>query len=366
MLPARSLVPLCRNAGVLMEDASRGRPVWNWNEMLEAFRALGGAAENIAPQNGGFGRGLVAVNPAEPVLLRVPQNLLIPVDDIECTDGRFGLSESSAVPDSERLFFENYQETFSWGAGGKSQSAALVSGLNALPATVRELLTAEFGFAELLEGDFASRLQAWLLRSRAAPWRGGYVIAPVLELANRSAEGLRYERGKHLQIQGYVRNEILIRYGEEDACSIYCQFGIAERQPAAFSLPMRVRCEGGEIVLDRNLNDAVMRGRDRIPRATLDGRVLTLSFMMLGHRKVPRMARGSFRMLMREAGMVEADEVFDRIVRFNALKFIKLLRALEPYEGDWISNLRKIARYQLEAMSCSIGSREPSPATSRL
>lgn len=346
-----------------MEHASRRPPVWSWNEMLDAFRALGGAAENIAPANGEFGRGLIALNPAEPVLLRAPQNLLILVDDIEWSEGRLCISKPSAVPESERLFFEDYEEAFSWGAGGKSESAALVSGLDALPAIVRELLTAEFGFGELFEGDFASRVRARFLRSRAAPWRGRYVIAPVLELANRSVEGLRYERGKHLQIQGYVRNEILIRYGEEDAYSTYCQFGIAERQPAAFSIPLRMRCDGGEIVIARKLNDAVMRGRDRVPRANADGRVLELSYTMLGQRKAPRTPRGSFRMFMREAGMVESDEVFDRIVRFNALKFIKLLQALEPYEGDVISQLRKMARYQLDAISYSIGSREPGPAT---
>jgi len=220
---------LRRNAGVVMEQASP-RPASHWQEMLDALCALGGAAQNIAPGKGAFGRGLVAVNPAEPVLLRIPQNLLVPVNDIECTDGRIGIAPSSTVGESERRFFEAYEETFSWGAGGRSESSVLVGSLDRLPAQVRELLIADFGFGDVLEGDIASRALTQFLRSRAAFWRQGFVIAPVLELANRSPEGLRYERGTHLQIQGYVRNEILIRYGNEDACSTFFRFGIAERQ----------------------------------------------------------------------------------------------------------------------------------------
>jgi len=39
----------------------------------------------------------------------------------------------------------------------------------------------------------------------------------------------------------------------------------------------------------------------------------------------------------------------------NALAFINLLQALEPHEGEMISKLRTMARYQLEAMSYCIG-----------
>ena len=60
--------------------------------------------------------------------------------------------------------------------------------------------------------------------------------------------------------------------------------------------------------------------------------------------------------------MKDSDEVFDQILRSNALTFIKLLQALEPHEGEMISKLRTMARYQLEAMAHCVGSREPAPA----
>ena len=55
---------------------------------------------------------------------------------------------------------------------------------------------------------------------------------------------------------------------------------------------------------------------------------------------------------------MDADEVFDRILHFNRMKFLKLLAALEEQEGDLVLMLRRMARFQLEAMSNCIGSRE--------
>jgi hypothetical protein len=49
-------------------------------------------------------------------------------------------------------------------------------------------------------------------------------------------------------------------------------------------------------------------------------------------------------------------------VSFNARQFIKLLGALEAHDGEMVSLLRTMARYQLEAMNHCIGSRELDPA----
>ena len=61
---------------------------------------------------------------------------------------------------------------------------------------------------------------------------------------------------------------------------------------------------------------------------------------------------------MREAGATDPDDLFDRILSFNWQKFLNLLAVLEPHEGDMVSTLARTARYQLEAMSHCIGSRE--------
>ena len=77
------------------------------------------------------------------------------------------------------------------------------------------------------------------------------------------------------------------------------------------------------------------------------------------------MPRGAFRTLLREAGVKDPDEAFDGVVRYNALRFIKLVKATAQHEGEMIFSLRKMARYQLEAMSCCIGTRVIGPAAVR-
>jgi len=344
-----------------MTDGSSRHPR-HWNEMLAEFCALGGRVQNIAPGSEGSGAGLIAVNPGEPVLLRVPRNLLMRLDDLEFIDDEIRIREFANVPETERRFVERHQNVFSWAAGGRERAGAHIAALDTLPAEIRELLIADFGLGNLLRGDFAGRVQTHFLQSRAVWWRGDLVLAPVLELANRGTEGLRYERGMHLQIQGYARDVITVRYGVEDACSTFCGFGAADSQPLAFSLPAKVRIEDREIIIGRNLNEGLKRGEGRVPKTSTEGHSLSLSYLLLGHRNNPQQPRGTFRALLRESGLGNSDEAFDRIVRLNALKFIRLLRMMEVHDGEMISLLRKMARHQLEAMSWCIGSREPGPA----
>lgn len=339
------------NATPLQEDGS-------WGKMLEEFSALGGVVENIVPRK----CGLYAIDPAESVLVRVPRDLVIRVGDIEFIDGRILVGEAAGTPKPARRFFERYANAFSWGAARKSENIAFLTALDALPVEIRSVLIAELGLGALLQGDFDERVQRRFLHSRRVVWRGQRVIAPLIELANYGMDGLRYERGASLQIQGNVRDEARVRYGGNDAWSIFHQFGIVSPEPAAFSLRMTANFVGSELLIGRKITESTPRGGDRVPKVTVEKGRITLSYLMLGHRKFPGLPRGTFRALLGEAGVKNADELFDEILRFNALKFIHLLKALEPYEGEMISTLRTMARYQLEAMACCIGSRKLDPA----
>ena len=348
-----------------MTDISADRPAWSWDEMLASFRSLGGEAQNIALGNGRYGRGLFPLDPTVPVLVRIPPNLLIPVKDIEFLCGNVRVRQSAAVPEAEREFLERYEDAFSWGGGGEAESAAYIASLDALPPEIRELLIAEFHFADRLEGDFAQRVQNHFLRSREIAWKDEAAIMPIIELANHDARGLPYQRGADLRIEGPVRDEVLVSYGPQDAFSILHSFGFVNYQPSAFSLPTRATLGEFEIAIGRNTDAARKRGAIRVPNMKVAGRNIGLSYVVLGNQRFPRLPRGILRTLLHEAGVDNPDEVFDDIRRYNELKFIKLLRTLEPYEGEMIAKLRTMARHQLDAMTHCIGSRklDPAPAT---
>ena len=62
--------------------------------------------------------------------------------------------------------------------------------------------------------------------------------------------------------------------------------------------------------------------------------------------------------VIKPLGVTEADEKFDEILHANWLKFLNLLAALDEHGGELIVSLRNMVLYQLEAVSCCIGSRE--------
>jgi hypothetical protein len=331
---------------------------WPWDAMIETFRMLGGVAENIAPGE----HGLLAVDPSKPVLIRVPPDLLMRVQDISVVNGRVVLDASADVPVPARRFFDRYANALDLSAVRTAQIFSFVSALAALPANVREVLATDLGLGPLLRGDPDEGIRSHFLRARQVIWREDRAIAPVIELAGYDPSGLRPERGTNLQIQGYVRNEVFVRFASQDAYSAFRLFGRAVPEASAFSLATTVNFEQFQINIGRKLIQGAKRGKDRVPNISRDGQKVSLSYLLLGHRKAPAQPRSVFRALLSEAGIGNPDEAFDRIVRSNALRFIKLLRKLEPHEGELISTLRTMARYQLEALYHCVGTRVIAPA----
>jgi hypothetical protein len=331
----------------------------NWDQLLTAFRALGGSAENIRLGTGTRGRGLFPLDESRPVLLRVPPNLLFPVEDIEFSGDSIGISDSAAAGPAERGFFRLYQNSLSWGGGGSTESAAYIAALDRLPSEIRAALGDDFGMAEFLEGDPFHRAQRRFLKSRLIEVRGRDCVMPFIELANHYPDGLPYEIGEDIQIRGQVRDEVVVSYGFHDPLSIFQSFGFASRERTALSLPVNISWEGMEISIGRNTAEVDNRGNDPIPRSSIRENRISLSFLLTGFPKFPKLPRGIFRMLMHEAGVKNVDEAFDHILHFNWMKVLGLLSRLESHEGTMIQMLQEVVRYQLALMTHCIGSRKP-------
>lgn len=333
---------------------------WTWEEMLDSFRGLGGVSENIRLAYGVLGRGLFPAEPDRPFRLRVPQNLLFPVSEIVFPDGQVRLRADAAVGSPERDFFARYEEAFSWGGGGQRESATFVAGLEGLPQEVRELLAAQFGMQDLLDGDAAGRAQDRFLRSRMIEWNGRAHLATLAELANHGRDGGPFDGADSLELAGRSGGEIFVSYRATDAFGFFRRFGFASPEPGAFCLPMATKVKEFELIIKRKIEPHAARETVPVPQLRRDQNRLEVSFLPLGHPGYPRVPRGLFRALMRSADVAdaEADEAFDRILHFNRARFIELLDALAPHDGKLVVTLRRMARFQLEAMSWCIGSRE--------
>src|SRR4030095_76954 len=112
----------------------------DWDGLAEEFCALGGVLENVRLGRGAIGRGLFPIDPGEPVKILVPENLLFPVEELEFVDARLRVKKKGNSPSREDKFFEEYQEAFSGGAGGRSDCEAFLESMAELPEPVCEVL----------------------------------------------------------------------------------------------------------------------------------------------------------------------------------------------------------------------------------
>ena len=83
-----------------------------WDELLDEFRALGGTADNIRLGHGAFGRGLFPIDPAKPVVIHVPDNLLVAAEDMVLASGALHVGPNAKAGERETAWLNRYQEDF--------------------------------------------------------------------------------------------------------------------------------------------------------------------------------------------------------------------------------------------------------------
>ena len=327
--------------------------------MLEAFRALGGVAENI--QGGSSsGLGLHVQDAGRPVSLFVPHNLYFAWDDIEFIDGDMRLKGSANVGPGERKFFEAYSRAFSWGAGGGGETARFVASLDTLPPEICELLETQFDMPELFQGERAERTKECFLRGRRFRWRGKDWFVPIAEQARHGSGGLApaLDSSGRFCVQGAVSGEVLVLRGAYDTLDMYFTFGLVEPQDQAYSLAVGVKDSAINIHIRRNTAKSVKRGPFLVPEVAREEGALTFSFLMIGNVKLPRLSRGIFFDLARDTPIAKPDEAFDYALFVNRTRLLQLLGALESHRGEAVIALRKVAHIQLERISHCIGTRD--------
>jgi len=329
----------------------------SWDEMLDEFRALGGVADNVCTKDGRFGRGLFPIDPAKPVRVQVPQSLLLDIGHVAFEDGRFRVGAEAPIGAREKAFVEAYQEEFSWGPG-RHHIEQLFALFHEAPAGLRALLAQPFNAGDWLAEPSAKTVQERFIGSRAMFHRNRPVLMPVLELVNHGHAG-QFEAGSGIGLSGQFTGEVLAPYQLCDPLRIFNRWGfVSAGEPLALSLAMRVDTRSGPIVIERKEVHLDPARRPFYPEIRDEGGVLKLAYLMLGHMEYPRLAKGNFYRILRDAGRSDAEETFDKILHVNRAQFLKLSAAAEDAAPRLGRMLRDLARYQLEAMSCCVGTRE--------
>ena len=329
-----------------------------WEAMLAEFRSLGGVADNICIKDGQFGRGLFPSDPSKPVDIYIPESLLIDVQHLHFSHGVLTVGPESPAGPREKAFLENYEREFAWGVHRHS-TEELMRELQGARPELRAMMESPFDFGAWLVEINPKSVAERFFGSRGISYGERAVVMPIIELANHG-EGVTYKISNGIRLSGRFEGEILARYElVADSLQMFETWGFAPPEDAAFSL--RLGLENAGIVIRRDgVKPAIVHGVPFVPDVSSSNGQLTLSYLMLGHKKYPKLAKGIFYRIMRNAGrsQPEAESLFDTIAHTNRMQFYKLLALSEEAPPRLGRLLRNLARFQLEAMSNAIGTRE--------
>lgn len=331
----------------------------NWDDLLAEFRALGGTAENIRLGHGEFGRGLFPVDPARRVVIDIPENLLVPTADMTMVDGAPRVSPEAKVGERERAWLNRYQEDVGWGNGEAGGIRQLFEMAAALPEDVRQELSTEFQCGPWFREPTETLIVRRYFESRHIVLDGQKVVMPLIELINHGDDGENYQRiGTNLRFAGTFSGEMFARYFDGDALGLFEVYGMVIPRPCAFSIALTGEIESTPLVIQRLYAGPARSPRDWIPGIEKESHKITLSFAMTGNERYPRVPKGIFNRLMRDAGYSDVLECFDLVQHVNRLHFLNLQKAVGRIDLPMARMLQDLAHHQLRAMSFCFGVRE--------
>jgi hypothetical protein len=325
-----------------------------WDDMLAEFRALGGIADNICLKEGPFGRGLFPRDPSKRIRVHVPESMLVQLKDFKLQDGKVRVDPAAGVDARVIQFVEEYQQNFAWGVA-RQTIENLFQMVHEAPAALRQLMDSPFNMDRWLTEPSDQAVFDAFFMSRGISYEKIHVMMPIIELANHGPN-TRYQCGDGIEISGGFEGEVLVQYSTSDPLDLFAHWGFTSRESFALSLQLGLDTEAGPLVIGRA--DASSRYRPFVPDVIIQEGKVTLSCMLLGHKNLPRMARGIFYKVMRNAGRPDPETVFDRIQHINRMQFLKLLEMSELAAPPLAQILRRVALFQLEAMSHHIGTRD--------
>jgi hypothetical protein len=320
----------------------------DWRALLAELRALGGTAENVTLRHGTRGRGLFPLNPADPVRLLLPPNLLVNAEDTEIRDHRLVVKTSAAIGEQERTFFDRYQEDFSWGAGVFDDLWQTQLAYSQLPEDVRGALPVNGSFFFEPSEDRCHKLY---VKTRQIIYDNAHVLMPLVELVNHDSAFSGYETQNGLAIGGMFDREVLVNYGRNDCWGMATTYSFWDTQNAAYSLTGNFKFGDSHIEISRKTWLSKRVNGYPMPIVRVVESTIRFPFLMLGDVQNPHLPRSIFLHIVKDTPIKEPDVLFDLIHHYNRLLFLKFLQASDGNATPLVAMLRSAAYQQLSTLS---------------
>ena len=340
----------------------------DWHAFLDEFRAFGGRAENVMQRKGAFGLGLFPIDPAKPVDLFVPDELLVPIDNLELQDETLVIKDESSFPDGYGDWFRRYQINYSWGAEGRENILAFEEGLKGLPAAVQQLMKGVglYNPDNRFPGkDVEKELMQRFIQTRCINRKDKRVIMPIIDLLNHAPAAKAYDMsGNGIGVAGLHDGEVLVKYSISDPIRRLIGYGFNAPETLGFSLSFRLQHRDQMVLVQGGV------GRQPMKPCGIeikDDRVV-IKQPLLASSTSPKMPRTLLIKACRTLESIDASELFEQIHQRNTQALVQMLRELQNLEGDIGHLLRTGCLDQLAALSHHFGQRDDllseKPATS--
>lgn len=331
----------------------------DWHAFLDEFRTFGGKAENVMQRKGAFGLGLFPIDPSKPIELLVPENLLVPVDNVELRDNEVAIKDESSVPEGYANWFRRYQARYSWGAEGRENTQTFEEGLKNLPENVKVILRRNgvYNSENRFPGnDVDQEILQRFIQTRCINKKDKRVIMPMIELLNHAPAAKGYDMsGDGIAVSGMFDGEVLVKYSVSDPFRRLFGYGFNAQEPLAFSLSFRLQHNDQTVVIQGG------GGRQPLQPCKIEKKEdrVIIRQPLLGSSRSPKLPRTLFIQACRAVEDIkDANELFDQVHQRNTIVLINILRNLDQVEGDTAQQLRTGCLDQLMALSQHFGVRE--------
>ena len=260
--------------------------------MLDELRALGGAAENICLRQGPLGRGLFSIDPAKPVHLHIPKNLLIPCEDMVLERGALRVGPGANVGPRERAFLDGYQSKLGWGDGGGAEIARMFEMARTLPAELRHELLTQHRCGSWFEEPTDELMRELYLGARCITFEQRTTVMPFIELANHG-ETTEFVFRDGIALEGMFSGEVLASYSPLDSYGFFLGWGFVTEQPIALSIDLTGHIGASPLHVERIFKPSPETQRAWLPRLSTDRGEPVVDFLMIGNRRYPRLRQGN-------------------------------------------------------------------------
>ena len=220
----------------------------SWNYLLSTFRSLGGVAENICQKEGEFGRGIFSVNPNLRSKIYTPSKLMINKEDIYLEGNQLRIKQDKFYSPEIREFFNYYQDTFSWGGGGRENVESFEKGLSLFGPNLRELIKTHMliDLQERHKEKWDQIILREFLNARAFIFNNLPMICPLLELVNHEVQSLSFiNELDGISTPNYppINGEITHNYNNKSAINRFFYQGFFCKETIVFSFPFIINIE---------------------------------------------------------------------------------------------------------------------------